>query len=819
MRQVGNATGLVPMNILMAMRSILFLSALLAALPANTALAEDQVQIKLRQMGVGNTFRPGDLTGIELELTSTLDSDQPVWIQWDHETPDGDVFAFGRSVLLSPNQPRNTWLYVPMPPDVDSKSTGRIRARLIEEDLPKDEIGLLPFQTLSTLQRLVPRNHSLIGVIGSNSVGLEAYESTPRFQNGSSVGGEGTIVSMLSDSSKLPDRWAGLRSYDVLVWTDDSVDLPPSQEKALLEWIRRGGHLVIVLPQSGNVWGLGSGEDGPLGSIMPSASQPLEDVPMYEVLQDLVKHSTTTDLEQTISIQIFRSEDGAFDAARSDEGWYPTWSIDGVGTVAVQRHYGKGQLTIIGIDVGSRVLRDAALGMTPGQKMMTEHVPECDRFWNSILARRVDTPSRQAIDQLRGMNRVNQKRPNRWLVDDNLILPEISDQMVFGSILMIGFLLFIIYWIVAIPMSWTILKSQNRPQWSWILFVVLIGAFSIVAWITVRLNMSNETYIRHLTVLDHVHGEDHQYAVSWISMFTPGYGDYELQLSDDNSNILLPWEALERGFGRFPDSRETIIDVDRHPNELTIPSRATTTRLRADWRGPIVESNWGDMLRMDSQQPVHVVRNSDGDAIGLRGTIKSLLPDTMLSGQIILVDRAHPDPRTSEILDGVPQPWVRQSNSGRMERTGWIWALSEELPPGGSISLNSLRFEDENDLEESIRVQYGSLSSDLGDPFSSMTHWDRLKALQALTTYHQLEPPPWITVEAQMGQTGRDWSILSREIGHELDLSHWMSRPVLIITGFLEKSELPLPLVVNGETEVNSDGLVMVRWIMPLPEE
>ena len=94
-----------------------------------------------------------------------------------------------------------------------------------------------------------------------------------------------------------------------------------------------------------------------------------------------------------------------------------------------------------------------------------------------------------------------------------------------------------------------------------------------------------------------------------------------------------------------------------------------------------------------------------------------------------------------------------------------------------------------------------------------------LQAFQALGTYHLLSPPPWMTVEAQVGQTGRRWSTLKREVGHELDLSHWMSRPVLIITGFLEQSELPLPLLVNGDMEVPSDGLVMVRWIMPLPEQ
>ncbi|MBG85128.1 MAG: hypothetical protein CMJ40_11365 [Phycisphaerae bacterium] len=808
------------MNIVMAMRSMLFICLLLAVIPANSSMAQDLVEMKLLQFGAGNTFRPGDPTGIEIELTSRLDSDQSVWIQWDHETPDGDIFAFGRSVLLSPGQPRSTWLYVPLPPDTNLQSTGRIRARDIEDDQPRDDIGRLQFQVMSSLPRLVPRDQSLIGVIGTDSAGLEAYEAESLFQNDIDIGGEGTTVSTLSDPSKLPDRWTGLRSFDSLIWTDGSAELSPSQEKALLEWIQRGGHLIIILPQSGNVWSLGSGEDGPLGAIMPSAPQPRDDVLMYKVLEDLVKHPPLPDLQQTIPAQIFRSEDGQFDAAPSADGWYPTWSLDGIGTVGVQRHHGKGQLTLLGVDVASKAIRDAALRITPGQATMTEHVPEGDLFWNPILARRIDTPPSQAIDQLKALNRINQKRPSQWLVDDTLILAEISDRKEFGSILMIGFLLFIIYWIFAIPLSWSILKTQKKPQLSWIIFVVNIAVFSIIAWVTVWFNRQNDTNVRHLTVLDHVHGEDQQHAVSWISLFSPGYGDYEVKLSEDETNVLLPWEAIDTGFGRFPDSRETIVDIDEHSNELTIPSRATTTRLRADWRGPLTESNWGDMLRMDNQSPVHVIRNSDGDAIGLRGTVESLLPDTMVNGQIILVDRAQPLPRSPEMLDGKSQLWVRQSHSGRMERKGWIWALAEELPPGGTIALNQLKLNDEeNDLESSIRIQYGSHSRNLGGGFEAMTHSDRLQALQALSTYHQLQPPSWITVEAQRGQIGRNWSILKREIGHDLDLSHWMSRPVLIITGFLEESELPLPLLVNGDLELQSEGLVMVRWIMPLPEE
>ena len=59
----------------------------------------------------------------------------------------------------------------------------------------------------------------------------------------------------------------------------------------------------------------------------------------------------------------------------------------------------------------------------------------------------------------------------------------------------------------------------------------------------------------------------------------------------------------------------------------------------------------------------------------------------------------------------------------------------------------------------------------------------------------------------------------SRTFGRTLDLSPWLSRPCLIITGFLSDSRLPVPLVIDGETDAfESTGLTMVRWILPLPQ-
>ena len=59
---------------------------------------------------------------------------------------------------------------------------------------------------------------------------------------------------------------------------------------------------------------------------------------------------------------------------------------------------------------------------------------------------------------------------------------------------------------------------------------------------------------------------------------------------------------------------------------------------------------------------------------------------------------------------------------------------------------------------------------------------------------------------------------VQRQLGRELDLSAWFTRPCLIVTGFLDDTACPVPLQIDGRTPT-SRGNVMVRFILPLPCE
>ena len=779
--------------------------------------AQDQIDIKLLQYGAGNVYRPGEVNGMEIELTSRMPSDKSVWIQWDHETPDGDVIAYGRQVTLSPGQPRTTWLNVPLSPDTTLDSQNSIRVRELTDGEPGQDLGVHQFKPIFVSPRLIPRNTNLVGIIGTRTAGLEFYERSPEFIPNFNIAGEPTALGSMPVSSKLPDSWAGLRTYETLVWTNTEVELSPAQEQALIEWMERGGHLVIVLPQAGNPWNLGSGEDGPLGSIMPGSPAVDESVPLMSVLPQLVKQLPRTAPTGSIPVHVFRSQSGEINVAPQEDGWIDIWSVNGVGCVAVQRPVGRGLLSVVGVDLAANSLRDSVI-VNPGESASPiESIPEPDVFWNRILGRRGDTPLSRSLNELRAEERLVLTAPDVRVVGDSLISAETDDVGQVGGGLLIAFLLFITYWLFAIPLCWGVLKKRRWLHWSWMGFFIVSILFSVIAWILVATTRESSIHARHLTVIDSVHGQDQQRAITWMSLFTPGYADHELVIKGDGDDLILPWEPSENRLSGFPDRRQTSVDSGRGSNSMVIPSRSTTTPLQLDWRGPIALSDWGDVLRMDPQRPVHVVRDRDGIATGIRGSVISRLPGELEDVQVIFVDKQHPMARPSEVVDGKKMSWVQPSESGRMERIGWHWAMGEDVPEGGYIIFDNLKLDPQFNLEQSVKTRYSGHREQIGTSLNPMNSGERRRALEALSIFHQLEPPTWIRQAGE--KRDADHAITTRLVGRELDLSALMSQPVVIITGFLPASELPIPLMVNGEPVESSEGLVMVRWILPLQEE
>ena len=71
---------------------------------------------------------------MRVRLLSKLNEPTPVWVQWQVPNADGDIAECGRSLTLTPNQPALTWVYAPLPPEVEPTFSMRVRTENVQED-------------------------------------------------------------------------------------------------------------------------------------------------------------------------------------------------------------------------------------------------------------------------------------------------------------------------------------------------------------------------------------------------------------------------------------------------------------------------------------------------------------------------------------------------------------------------------------------------------------------------------------------------------------------------------------------------------------
>ena len=110
---------------------------------------------------------------------------------------------------------------------------------------------------------------------------------------------------------------------------------------------------------------------------------------------------------------------------------------------------------------------------------------------------------------------------------------------------------------------------------------------------------------------------------------------------------------------------------------------------------------------------------------------------------------------------------------------------------------------------------FGSNAGAFGSNTGAFGSKNLTRRLEMLSLYEMLEPPAYRRNQAALSQ---GVVRVRRLLGRELDLSAWFTRPCVVVTGFLDATTLPAPLRVDGR-EPSSEGLVMVRLVLPLPAE
>ncbi|MHC4414746.1 MAG: hypothetical protein ACYS0G_05635 [Planctomycetota bacterium] len=785
---------------------------------AATAQGQD-VDVELRQFGVGSAFRPGDIAAIRLSLTSALDEPTPCWVQWEVPNAEGDVAEYGRSVTLSPGARALVWLYAPLPPNTTGETMWTVRVFEERDGRRRRELGggrINPSLAKSYRHEI---NQSLIAVVGRNKMGLDEYGNPGgpwRATHPPGAHEDTRIVSGITPA-ELPDRWEGLKAFEAIAWSNAlPQELRLDAANALRGYVRRGGHLLVTLPQAGNPWGLGAVGQTYLDDLLvQQAPRKVEGVRLSELISVLSKSDRIRrDIE--LDIRVFKKP-GGFDAI--DNHYEPLIALPDGRVIAIQRTFGFGRITIIGIDLAS-------------QQLSSMRLPQGDAFWNRILGRRGDTPQ---LDELIAMENEKERVLTRGSANPVVI----SDSRVFerhinktreagwGLLGAVG--LFAAYLLLAGPGGFYLLRQRGHVRHSWLAFAATAGLFTAIAWGGVSVLRQHGTELRHVTFLDHIartaddpRSEEPQFqrAVSWASLYLSSYGDVRVSIDSEpqQRDLQLTWAAPEKPPERFPNVDRYLIDVGRNPADYRIPARATATQLYAQWLGAL-DPAWGGMPREDPRDRVRVRRNGE---VRLSGTLLHELPGPLRNVEVIWVgaDRT-PRLRYPPESDGEQKWMAPPDKQGRdMLNAGDMWAYGEPWYPGTPLSLSTLVADDKTGLATNIYKRYieeheGDELFSLpgaGGPRSGLTEPQERKFMEMLGMFGQLTPPKYHRQERKDPQT----AVASRLLGRELDLSAWFTRPCLIVIGYLEGPPSPIPLRVDGRPP-GGEGLTVVRWIFPLP--
>lgn len=744
-----------------------------------------RVSITAEQFGVGDTVRPGEFFGVRLALTDTADKPRRVAVVMHIPDDDGDTTLITRLVTLNPGQPIGVWIEGRLPAWFNPNGAPPVQFSVHEADDESDNAEEAASGRQIGMARISPRkviaaNYGMIGVVGRRAYGLDQYRIQGNGGDSLPVAHEPTEVITGLTPETLPDDWRSLAGFKAIAWTDgDPIRMEGNRPQALREWVTRGGHLVIVLPTVGGTWDNAS---NPLLDLMPAATfQTVEDASL-EPYRALI---TTPDfhsrkLPVKAMLHVFEPNENATTAEFTPIAAGP----DGV--VIARRLVGVGMVTVIGLDLSDRMMLDS--GMV-----------RAEALWHQVLGERFTIPLPNA--QIMNFGRAT-------VYADRVIGNEISKGATAAAGVLLGLIVFGVYWLLAGPGGYAILKSRGLIRHTWVGFVVTTAVFTLIAWMGATSIKLRKVEAWHLTFLDHVYGQSVQRTRTWASVLLPDYGEETLRVGDPDTDTqwrqsITTWTDADvtRGAISFPDARGYAVDV-RRPESITVPTRATIKQLQVDWVGG---PQWTAIAPVAPEQTPKLTRQ--GENWVLNGQLSHKLPEALRDATVVLV------------TGSVDEETIVKARADRkasfLRFKSYTWSLPGAWKSDSPLDLSTLKPDTNSDAAQTFSRWVPSFALGAFDPTIGLDASKRTDALNMISYYPMLEPPDW----EKSGVNISSRAIISRRSAHGLDLGKWFTQPCLIITGSVMDSAMPTPLrLVNGERArpVPSTGRTVVRWVYPL---
>lgn len=793
--------------------ALLFGVCVLVAAPLIHA-QQDGVQIDIQRdfLGLGGIVQRGTWTPVRVDLTNMGAENVEVHCRWLLSDEDGDELIAERSnITLQSLRPQNVWLYATPPMSTRPGQTWVFQAVEVKSGELLTQVQLQLGES-----GVASPSVNLVGVCGFKGLGMTPWlRWSTQHEQLRSVRG----LSL----ETLPDRWYGLDSLSSLIWMPGEGGQPTdnrmsdSSKRALREWVYRGGHLVLVLPFAGQQW---TGGDSGLADLLePIKGDAIKQVrarppiSVFGVLRstepvamnwfDLGEDSPYTSLAE---VNITREPaNPPEDASPSPADMKP---------LIVSQRFGFGQVTLVGIDLSD----PAVLASIDAFRL--------HRVWTRIFSWRASKTGELIPDsildspQTRGQY-IEAKDATNKVELGNWMGQRVAREGKTGAAIGLAFILFVVYIVFAALTFPNLLKVKGWQRHSWMLFVGIVAVFSVIAWGGAWLMRPATTSVSHFTVLDIDGNTNRVRAQSWQSLLIPTFGTSDVKVGSERDglarmeviNLLAsPGNDLMPDSPGYPDKRSYVFDAAK-PSEVPVPMRSTTKSLKIDYLGQITGQQPG--LDRVWSMPQAGLRINNGLPVG---TITHDFPGELTDVRIIYCPGGPQTPARPGATSAPNRPLVYEY---RVNGNPADW------PPGTPMALPNARtaysplwvrprldttkrfWRDEGYL--------GTAMADRGYSGGSGNNANVVRDMPLLSFYGTL-PPPLYDVQTDgisLGGMNSPYSLYSRSLVRDLDLSHLITGRRIILIGHLRDSPSPVPLTVDGDT-IPSQGWTVVRWIYDL---
>lgn len=398
------------------------------------------------------------------------------------------------SLELTPNEPQRTLIAYCRPGKTDASVSVTIRPPAPAAPIRSAE---------EQLSGLDPR-HYLYCTLGPRLPNL-------RLPNHETDGPRHAEVGAWDQLQGLPTRWLGYDAVDVAVFCTSDAEFTSgllndsARREALLEWVRRGGRLVLCVGRNPDLFQ--SRED--LRPILPVDFAGTQSVPMANVqwpgsavLDELGDPNRQTPL--TLAVVKPKADRNVRRLA--------TARIEGGGEMplVLQAAYGSGRVTVIATD--------------PDQPPFTRWKRQGE-FWERVLR---DAGPKFAVGTQ----------------SQSLVATESSDNLErhlqnslesFDSIPVISFswiaLLFLVYIAVIGPLDYLLLKKVfKRLEWTWVTFPAIVVTVSLGAYLAARTLKGDVQRMRKVDLVDYDLIGRTALGHTWFSLFTPRIGNFDVEI-------------------------------------------------------------------------------------------------------------------------------------------------------------------------------------------------------------------------------------------------------------------------------------------------